>query len=144
VEGDFRDQDAAPPWLRLGFDGKALLEAVVGTVVGLIALFSSYDHVNLPGQTLRLPQQWGVWLIALSLPLVFRMLNWRRDPVVEMQIERSEQRTKQLESEIEQLKKERKQIEKEIALLDWMHSELDLIEADLPADRTTAANSNDC
>jgi hypothetical protein len=47
------------------------------------------------------------------------MLNWRRDPVVEMQIARSEQRTKQLE--------------KEIALLDWMHSELDLIEADWPS-----------
>jgi hypothetical protein len=33
-----RDQDAPPPWWRLGFDGKALLEAVVGRVVGLIAL----------------------------------------------------------------------------------------------------------
>jgi hypothetical protein len=62
------------------------------------------------------------------------MLNWRRDPVVEMQIERSEQRMKQLE--------------KEIALLDWMHSELDLIEADLPSSSTPpqaiAANSSDC
>ena len=42
----FRNLDASPPWRRLGFDGKALLEAVVGTVVGLIALFSSYDHVT--------------------------------------------------------------------------------------------------
>jgi hypothetical protein len=55
----------------LGFDGKALLEAVVGSVVGLIALFSSYDHVSFPGRVLPLPQQWGVWLIAVSLPLVF-------------------------------------------------------------------------
>ena len=55
-----------------------------------------------------------------------RMLNWRRDPAVEMQIERSKQRTKQLESEIEQLKRDN-------ALLDWMHSEIDLIEADLPS-----------
>jgi hypothetical protein len=51
-----------------------------------------------------------------------------------MQIELSEQRTKQLE--------------KELALLDWMHSELDLIEADLPSSSTppqaTAANSSDC
>ena len=53
-----------------------------------------------------------------------RMLNWRRDPEREM-------RLKQLENDTEQLKKERKQIEKEIALLKWMHSELDLIEADL-------------
>jgi hypothetical protein len=62
------------------------------------------------------------------------MLNWRRDPVREMQIERSEQRTKQLE--------------KELALLSWMHSEIDLIEADLPSSSTppqaTAANSSDC
>ena len=62
------------------------------------------------------------------------MLNWRRDPVVEMQIERSDQRVKQLE--------------KELALLDWMHSELDLIEADLPSSSTppptTAASSSGC
>ena len=62
------------------------------------------------------------------------MLNWRRDPVVEMQIERSEQRTKQLE--------------KELALLEWIESEIDLIEADLPSSSTPpptiAAHSNDC
>jgi len=63
--------DAPPPWWRLGFDGKALLEAFVGSVVGLIALFSSYDHVNLPHRQLPLQQQWGIWLITLSLPLVF-------------------------------------------------------------------------
>jgi hypothetical protein len=69
------------------------------------------------------------------------MLNWRRDPVVEMQIERSEQRTKQLESEIEQLKRDN-------ALLGWMLSEMDLIKADLPSSSTppqaTAVNSSDC
>jgi chaperonin cofactor prefoldin len=69
------------------------------------------------------------------------MLNWRRDPAREM-------RLNQLESEIEQLKQGRVQIEKELALLDWMHSELDLIEADLPSSSTppptTAANSSDC
>jgi chaperonin cofactor prefoldin len=65
------------------------------------------------------------------------MLNWRRDPEREM-------RLKQLENETEQLKKGRKQIEKEIALLTWMHSELDLIEADLPTKRTTGAPCSDC
>ncbi len=50
---------------------KALLEAVVGSVVGLIALFSSYDHINLPHRQFSLQQQWGVWLIAASLPLLF-------------------------------------------------------------------------
>ena len=55
------------------------------------------------------------------------MLNWRRDPAAEQR---------------------RMQLEKEIALLDWMHSELDLIEADLPSSSTsqptTAANSSGC
>jgi hypothetical protein len=51
------------------------------------------------------------------------MLNWRRDPAKEMGL---------------------KQIEKEIALLDWMHSEIDLIKADLPSERPIAANSSDC
>jgi len=68
------------------------------------------------------------------------MLNWRRDPAREMQIERSEQRTKQLEKEIEQLNRDN-------ALLSWMHSEIDLIEADLPSSSTPppaiAARSSD-
>jgi len=71
VDEDFRNLDSSPPSWRLGFDGKALLEAVVGSVVGLIALFSSYDHVNLPTRQLPLQQQWGIWLIVVSLPLVF-------------------------------------------------------------------------
>ena len=76
------------------------------------------------------------------------MLNWRRDPVVEMQIEQLKIEKEQLGNETEQLKNERKQIEKEIALLDWMHSEIDLIEADLPSSSTPppsiAAGSSDC
>jgi hypothetical protein len=48
MERAFRDLHAVSPLWWLLFDGKALLEAVVGSVVGLIALFSSYDHVNLP------------------------------------------------------------------------------------------------
>ena len=56
-----------------------------------------------------------------------RMLNWRRDPVAEQR---------------------RMQLEKELALLGWMHSEIDLIDAGLPSNSTplptTAANSSDC
>ena len=36
MDGDSRDLDAPLPWWRLGFDGTAVLEAFVGTVVGLI------------------------------------------------------------------------------------------------------------
>ena len=68
------------------------------------------------------------------------MLNWRRDPAREMRLKELEKRSKQLESEIEQLKRDN-------ALLDWMHSEIDLIEADLPSNSTpppsTAAGSSD-
>jgi hypothetical protein len=146
--GISRDLRSAPPWWRLGFDGKALLEAVFGSVVGLIALFSSYDHVNLPQRQLPLPQQWGVWLIALSLPLVFAdaqlAARSRQRDADRAAVDAVGRRPK---SEKERLKSETKQIEKELALLDWMHSEIDLIEADLPSNSTppptTAANSSD-
>ena len=65
-----------------------------------------------------------------------RMLNWRRDPVVEMQIERSKERTKQLKNERVQIEKEIEQLKRDNALLSWMHSEIDLIEADLPSSST--------
>ena len=42
------------------------------------------------------------------------------------------------------IEKGTERIEKDLALLNWMHSEIDLIEADLPSKRTTAANSSDC
>jgi hypothetical protein len=142
VSGFSRDLRSAPPSRRLGFDGKALLEAVFGSVVGLIALFSSYDHVNLPQRQLPLPQQWGIWLIALSLPLVFADAQLAA---------RSRQRDADRAAVDEvgrRPKSETRQIEKELALLDWMHSEINLIEADLPSNSTppptTAANSSDC
>jgi hypothetical protein len=42
-----------------------------GLVLGLIALFSSYDHITLVGHTLQLQQQWGIPFIAASLATVF-------------------------------------------------------------------------
>ncbi len=56
------------PWL--GLDRQGLLEALGGTVIALIALFSSYDHITLADRSIPLQQQWGVWLIAASLALV--------------------------------------------------------------------------
>lgn len=44
---------------------------MAGVVVGLIALFSSYDHIALPGHVVSLQQQGGVWLILVSFALVF-------------------------------------------------------------------------
>jgi hypothetical protein len=59
----------APRSLR-GLDAEALLQALAGTVIALIALFSSYDHITIAGRRFPLQQQWGVWLIAASLALV--------------------------------------------------------------------------
>jgi hypothetical protein len=42
-----------------------------GLVLGLIALFSSYDHITLAGRTLQLQQQWGIPFIIASLATVF-------------------------------------------------------------------------
>ena len=54
----------------LGFDGQGGLQLIGGLVIGLIALYSSYDHVNFITSTIHLNQQWGVWLIAASLAVV--------------------------------------------------------------------------
>ena len=60
-EGSFR---------LLGFDGQGGLQLIGGLVIGLIALYSSYDHVNFFSSTIHLNQQWGVWLIVASLAVV--------------------------------------------------------------------------
>ena len=54
----------------LGFDGQGGLQLIGGLVIGLIALYSSYDHVNFLSSTIHLNQQWGVWLIVASLAVV--------------------------------------------------------------------------
>ena len=69
------------------------------------------------------------------------MLNWRRDPVVEKQIACERRRA-------DEARKRATRLESELALLNWMHSELDLIEADLPSSSTPpptiAASSSGC
>lgn len=54
----------------LGFDGQGSLQLIGGLVIGLIALYSSYDHVNFLSSSIHLNQQWGVWLIVASLAVV--------------------------------------------------------------------------
>lgn len=54
----------------LGFDGQGGLQLIGGLVIGLIALYSSYDHVNFLSSSIHLNQQWGVWLIVASLAVV--------------------------------------------------------------------------
>jgi hypothetical protein len=48
-----------------------VLQVLGGLVLGLIALFSSYDHITLAGHKFPLEQQWGIPFIAASLATVF-------------------------------------------------------------------------
>jgi hypothetical protein len=54
----------------LGLDRPGWIQTLSGLVIALIALLSSYDHITLPGSTLKLEQQWGIWCIATSMALV--------------------------------------------------------------------------
>ena len=61
---------ATPPsWPAL--DRLGLTQAIGGLALGLIALFSSYDHLTIAGRNLPIPQQWGIPLIAASVAIVF-------------------------------------------------------------------------
>ena len=55
----------------LGLDGQGWLQIVGGSVIGLIALYSSYDHINVFGRLVSLNQQRGVSFIIASLAVVF-------------------------------------------------------------------------
>jgi hypothetical protein len=46
------------------------MQAIGGLVIGLIALYSSYDHITFGSTKHKLNRQWGVWLIASSLAVV--------------------------------------------------------------------------
>ena len=46
------------------------MQAIGGLVIGLIALYSSYDHIAFGSTKHKLNRQWGVWLIASSLAVV--------------------------------------------------------------------------
>ena len=54
----------------LGLDRLGLTEAMGGLALGLIALFSSYDHITFAGYTLHLEQQLGIPFIAASVATV--------------------------------------------------------------------------
>ena len=57
------------PWP--GLDRLGFLQALGGLVLGLIALFSSYDHLTVFGRSIVLQQQWGIPFIAASVATIF-------------------------------------------------------------------------
>ncbi len=75
-EGPVSQEPAAPPesmdsqrpWP--GLDRLGLIQAIGGLLLGLIALFSSYDHISIAGTNLPLQQQWGITFIAASVATV--------------------------------------------------------------------------
>jgi flagellar biosynthesis GTPase FlhF len=58
-----------PSWP--GLDRLGITQAIGGLALGLIALFSSYDHLTVAGRNIPIPQQWGIPLIAASVAIVF-------------------------------------------------------------------------
>ncbi len=60
LPSDSTDQQL--PWF--GLDRLGLTQALGGLALGLIALFSSYDHLTLAGRNVPIPQQWVIPLIA--------------------------------------------------------------------------------
>ena len=56
------------PWP--GLDHLGAIQAGGGVILGLIALFSSYDHITLAGRSIGLQQQWGIPLIVASVATV--------------------------------------------------------------------------
>jgi hypothetical protein len=60
--------DPMRPWP--GLDRLGLIQTIGGLLLGLIALFSSYDHITFAGTSIQLQQQWGIPLIAASVASV--------------------------------------------------------------------------
>ncbi len=56
------------PWP--GLDHLGAIQAGGGLIIGLIALFTSYDHITVYGRSIGLQQQWGIPLIAASVAVV--------------------------------------------------------------------------
>ena len=55
---------------RLGLDRLGLNQTIGALVLGLIALFSSYDHITFAGRSFPLQQQWGIPLIAALVAII--------------------------------------------------------------------------
>ncbi len=58
------------PRRLFGFDSQALIQLIGGLVIGLIAIYTSNEHINLCNRSYPINQQWGIWFIAASLAVV--------------------------------------------------------------------------
>jgi hypothetical protein len=68
---DGRRPPLSPPPSWPGLDRLGLTQAIGGLALGLIAVFSSYNHLTIAGRNIPIPQQWGIPLIAALVATVF-------------------------------------------------------------------------
>ena len=102
----------------LGFDGPAWVQLLGGLVVGLIALYSSYDHINFGSHRFSLNQQWGIWCIVASLAVVLvdaqlasRSRRPEEDPRIREALTAAEERDRAARREAAQLRRVRVEAE---------------------------------
>jgi uncharacterized membrane protein len=117
------------PWP--GLDRLGLLQVFGGLNLGLVALFSSYDHISLDGYTFHLQQQWGIACIAASLAIVVvdaqlatrardrgaHQANRDRDLASEERQRADQEREDQIRKDSELIRRDRERIRKETELL---------------------------
>ena len=97
------------PWP--GLDQLGWLQAVAGLVIGLIALFTSYDHITAFGRIIPLQQQWGVIFIIASLATV----------VVDAQLA-SRSRFRDAYARLEERKRAARSRKRQVERLECLHS----------------------
>jgi hypothetical protein len=113
------------PWI--GLDKLGFSQAIGGAILGLVALFSSYDHLTLAGRPIPLPQQWGIPCIAASVATVFidaELATRARDRDRDLA---REEKTEQIRSETEQLRIETEQLKRENARLRQLNAKGDAL-----------------
>ena len=93
------------PW-RLNLDRLGLTQAIGGVVLGLIALFSSYDHITAFGHRIGLQQQWGILCILASVATVFVDAELASRSRLRAADEAAEERNRSVEERNDQLRRE--------------------------------------
>ena len=98
-----------------GFDRQGWITLLAALLLALITLFTSYDHVDIPGvaTALPLPQQGGIPCIVAALATAVG--ESQLASTVDKKVERYaiQQRTKQIKIEIEQIKNETERLRSE-------------------------------
>jgi len=104
----------------LGLDSQGWLQLIGGLVVGLIALYSSYDHFNVFGRVISLNQQRGVSFIIASLAVVFVDAQLASRSRLRAEIEAVESRERRARQEAARFRRARVEAEARQAQLAYL------------------------